>query len=380
MIARQAAAFEACLVLIVRGDLDEHFRPTYVKKVHALRNARQALQSKKQDQYAMQSKPSAWSQGQGTLPETYYCTIISLQDEWDRPVRPFALFTRHRIPHLPEFPIHRLMGEQVNVSCVSSYGAVVLSEDQVGYLTGFTLAVFKDIYNKKFENAPEKMSYWVAPLLINDHKAAKDIHYVPTSIDWTVAESAASSLPMDCTPDMDQALLHDKFLIDPFDGGRRLFTQGFATHLRPTDPVPDGVAGGYKTDSIIEYSVKLWKKARGKASWNTAQPVLEAVKIMHRLNVLSSPCEADQDVVTKCFVIAEPFKVSRVSMETVYRVLSQPLMLSASTGRGQRWLDLPRHHSPHRIVPHRHRVQPRTRSSGPTGPRVGSCHQRLRQH
>lgn len=316
ILARQAAAFEACLILIHKGHLDEHFRPTYAKKVHALRNVRQALQSKKQDQYAMQSKPSSWSQGQGVLPEVYYFTIITLKGDWDRPVRPLALFTRQPLLHLPAFPIYRLMGEEVNVYLLSLDEGVALSTSQVGYLTGFTLALFKDIYNKKFENAPEKMSYWIAPLLCKDHDAATSTHDILVSIDWTVAEAAASLRPLDCTPDMDPKLLVDKFLIDPFDGGRRLFTKNIAPHLRPTDPVPEGVAGGYKTDSIIEYSVKLWKKARSKAVWDRTQPVLEAEKIMHRLNVLSSPNEADQAVVTKCFVIAEPFKISMVIINT----------------------------------------------------------------
>lgn len=339
LIARQSAAFDACIMLIKNKHLDENFLPTYAKNLPALRNARLAITSKKQDAYEMKSKPAVWAQERGKLPSTYFITCLTLQDEWDRPVRAFALITRMHMPQLPEFPIYRLAGDEVNVECRSLTSSVKISDVALGELTSFTLAIFKDIYNKSFEHAPEKMSYWIAPVCSD--KAT-------TSIDWDLVGTVSSQVPYTWEPEMGVDHLKDKFFVDPFDGGRRLFTSRVATDLRPEDPPPKGVAKGYKTSSIIEYSVSLWTKSRRNATWAEDQPVVEAEKIMHRLNILATPNDADQAVVTRCYVIPQPFKISLVRLHD-QQILTQ-LTLEATDRRCCYGITVPRDHPPNRVI------------------------------
>lgn len=312
VIARQSAAFEACIALIKGRYLDENFLPIYQKQLPALRNARLALNSKKQSAYEMQSKPTCWEAGRGSLPGTYYVTQICLDDEWDRPVRSFCLVTRVSLPQLPQFPIFRLDGKGVGVVCSTASASLPIDDEAISHLTGFTLAIFKDIYNKKFEDAPAKMSYWIAPLqpgtLVSDQSSRST-----TTIDWNLAKTVALQQPYNWTSDMGIDHLEGKVMIDPFDGGRRLLIHGLAPELKPTDPVPEGVADGKRMTSIMDYSVAMWTRSRRDAVWDESQPVVRADKFTHRLNVLASPSKAEQAVVRKCYVIPQPFKVSQVS-------------------------------------------------------------------
>lgn len=118
-----------------------------------------------------------------------------------------------------------------------------------------------------------------------------------------------------------------KFLVDPYDGGRRFFTTGMARHLKATDPVPEGVAPGGRTDSILSYSVKLWKASRMKRQWTENQPVLEAEKIQHRLNILSEPNEAEKAAITHCYICPEPMEISRLPPKVAAFALVFPAVL-----------------------------------------------------
>ena len=345
LIARQSAAFNACIMLIKEEHLDEHFLPKYVKQLPALRNARLAIENKKQDAYEMLTKPSLWAEGRGDLPGTYYMTTISLDDQWDRPTRPLALITRMRLPSLPQFPLYRLDGGQVNVLCSSVNCGLTLSTSEVGELTGFTLTIFKDIYNKTFENVPEKMSYWLAPM------NSDALDHGEMTIDWDVVHDTSHQEAYQWKTTMDAHQLAGKFLIDPFDGGRRIFVTGITKDLKPTDPAPQDVPGKYKKDSIISYSVALWTKSKRNAVWDTEQPVIEGHQIMHRLNALATPNEQEQTARTRCFVIAEPFRVSLVSPS--YHSRDVLLNTTAAIGCRKHGSSVPGNHSSHRILPDR---------------------------
>ena len=62
-LAKQSAAFEACILLRNKGLLDEHFVSTYQRRLPAMRNAKLSITSKKTTQYSMIVKPSFWRQG-----------------------------------------------------------------------------------------------------------------------------------------------------------------------------------------------------------------------------------------------------------------------------------------------------------------------------
>lgn len=77
-LAKQAAAFDLCLLLRRNHLLDDHFNSVYHKRLPAMRNAKLALTTKKADQYAMRTKPSIWTRNQGTIPTCLFATLISL--------------------------------------------------------------------------------------------------------------------------------------------------------------------------------------------------------------------------------------------------------------------------------------------------------------
>lgn len=308
LVARQSAAFDACIMLVKGHYLDENFLPTYAKQLPTLRNARLAIKNNKQDSYAMQSKPCLWSEGRGHLPGTYYMTIISLDAPWDRAVRALALITRMRLPQLPSFPIYRLDGVEVNVVCCSVGQQLSLATSEISQLMQFNLAIYYDLFHKIFEDVPEKMSHWLAPVRLDVSNPTAVEH-----LDWKLLHEMASTKPYHWTREMGPDHLIGKFLIDPFHGGTRLRISRLAPEFAPTDPVPPGVKKRAKIKNIIEYSSNAYKTLHEAIVWDKQQPVYEADTTMHRLNVLATPSLQEQAASTQCFVIPQPFLVSLVS-------------------------------------------------------------------
>jgi len=307
-IARRSAAFEACLALRRGKYLDAMLLPIYAKQAPAMRNALLALSEKASNSYYMQAKPSLWAELRGSVPESLYVNVIHLSDVWDRPTQCLALLTRQELPIIPAFPVYRVDGERIDVTITSHKSAIQISTEQITMLTSFFLRIYKDVFNKTFEHNDEQMSYWVAPLL--DGNLDRELN---TIIDWAALERLHHNQSQKWSSGMPKESLVDKFLVDPFDGGRRLFTKGIAENMKATDPVPEGVAPGGKTDSIISYSVKLWKASRLKRTWDVDQPVIIADKIQHRLNILAPPNEAERAAVTHCYICPEPMEISQLS-------------------------------------------------------------------
>jgi len=286
-----------------------------------MRNALLALSEKASNSYYMQAKASLWSALRGTVPEILYANIIHLSDIWDRPTQSFALLTRQRLPSIPIFPIYRIDGKRIDVAITPHASAIQIDAEKVAMLTTFLLRIYKDVFNKTFEHNDAQMSYWVAPLLDGN---TDDLR---TVIDWRAVTQVHSNQSQKWNEGMTKESLVDRFLVDPFDGGRRLFTKGLAENMKATDPVPDGVAPGGKTDSIISYSVKLWKASRLKRTWDVNQPVIIADKIQHRLNILAPPNEAERAAITHCFVCPEPMEISQLSTGVAAMSLLFPAIL-----------------------------------------------------
>jgi len=320
-IARRSAAFEACLLLRKGKYLDANLLPIYAKQAPIMRNALLAINSKANNSYYMQTKPSVWSEARGTVPATLYLNSIDLSGDWDRPVRGLALLTRQRLPSLPQFPIYRGDGAPVQIMFKSSTEPVSVSAAQLKQLTSFCLRVYKDIFNKTFEHNEAAMSYWIAPL------QDEAVMTRPARIDWGAVGMISSNESEKWNPGMPVANLINKFLVDPFDGGRRFFTIALAHHLKATDPTPPNVAPGGLTDSILSYSVKLWKASKRKRTWIEDQPVLEAEKVQHRLNILSEPTEAEKEAITHCYVCPEPMEISQLPTDVAAMCLLFPAVL-----------------------------------------------------
>ena len=315
MHAKMSAAFETCKILRSRKLLNEHFLPIYVDQLHHMRNARLAIKSKKQQAFPIQLKPSIWSAHRGSPPTEFYLTTIRLGDGWDRDVRAIGLLTRTKLPSLPQFPLYKLTGEQSMVQSQAYHTAIGADEAMISKLTWFTLTVFKDIYNKKFEEEPKNMSYWLTPLRL-DFPLEFDCDHDPSDLlDHDLLSSMHRQGPLKWEPQspIPNESLVDKFLIDPWDGGRRFFSERIVPDLKPFDAVPGNVATGPKGyTNIVEYSSGLFKKSKERRQWAEEQPVIAAEKILHRLNTLATPNEQEQTAIMQCFVCPEPLDISRL--------------------------------------------------------------------
>lgn len=109
----------------------------------------------------------------------------------------------------------------------------------------------------------------------------------------------------------------DKYIVDPWDGSRKLWSVGIAPHLKPLDPVPENSAPRKGTrrnnDDIMEYSCSLWAKARARRTFDEGQPVVKANLISLRRNLLDEFDATEVETPKECFIILEPLKISPVS-------------------------------------------------------------------
>ena len=314
-IAKQSAAFEACLKLRQDGFLDEHLLPIYHKHLPAMRNAHLALDMRKTNLYEMRIKPSLWETQWGSVPEKLYMTVLNLVSTGDgaQDYMPLAILTRGALPAFPTFPLHPKPGVISEVHCKSTLLPLKVTASDLAKLTSFTLRIYKDIFNKTYEINEARMSYWLAPV----SEAAKlDLRrdYAPnTLIRWDVVDFVCENEEIKWESDTPHEEMADRYLIDRWDGGRRFFSIRVASHLRPLDPLPDGCASHKYNDNIINYTVSLFAKSRARVTWDHNQPVLEATKILHRRNWLDDWDVAEKETKTLAYVCPQPLRFSAVS-------------------------------------------------------------------
>ncbi|MCJ1415936.1 Dicer-like protein 1 [Xylographa parallela] len=310
-IAKCSAAFEACLKLRQAGYLDSNLLPIYHKQLPAMRNAHLALSLKTTNAYDMRVKPEVWEQTWGAIPTELYMTVLDVKDveALGRPSQPLAILTRFMIPNLPSFPLHLRPGTTSEVSCKPLTNSLKLTDSMLKQLTSFTLRIYKDMFNKTYENNDISMSYWLAPLV--KYQPADLCTGEPRNlIDWSVLESVHENEEIPWTIDTPLEDLSNRYLIDRWDGGRRFFSVGVAPGLNPGDPVPEGSLAHKYMDTILDYTVSLFAKSRARATWRKDQPVLEAHRVLHRRNWLDDWDEAEQNVKTLSYLCPEPLKFS----------------------------------------------------------------------
>lgn len=314
--AKRSAAWEACMKLIRGHYLDEHLMPIYVKKAPAMRNALLALNSNSLTAYPMQLKPRLWSTAHGSLPKELFLTVISLADQWDRPVQPIGILSRIPLPSCPSFPIFRLTGQACHVISQSLLHSIKIDGDLLEGFTNFTLRFFADLFNKDFERDLEQMPYWLAPLRDLPPNLDTGIQDSSTLLDYAAISSTNRKEPLKWAKDTPEESLVGKFLVDPWHGGKRYYTEGIAEDLRPSDTVPTELQGGSLKDlTILENSLSLFRNSRARRNWtwDMDQPVLFAKQLTHRLNVLATPTQQEADSQLKCVVCPEPLHISPLS-------------------------------------------------------------------
>ncbi|KAL8832795.1 MAG: hypothetical protein Q9170_004740 [Blastenia crenularia] len=328
-IAKRSAAFEACLLLRQGGHLDQHLLSTLHKHLPAMRNAHLALNLNKSSSYDMRIKPRIWEDSRGLLPETLYMTIFKLENPHclGRASQPMALLTRTRLPDFPSVLLYLQADKSSNLIFDSLQGSLIVSEDTLSKLNAFTLRIYKDIFNKKFESNIAAMSYWFAPVVnqfrhIDGQRSSNDL------LDWQainyVYHNEAWQWNIHCRHDE----LENRYLVDKWDGSRRFWSYKVLPHLRPQDPVPQDATAHRYMDSILDYSISLFPKARKKAVWRQDQPVIYAHRVLHRLNWLDKLTEKELTVNHTAYVCPEPLLFSALSTPVVAMAYLIPSAIS----------------------------------------------------
>lgn len=319
-VAKRSAAFEACIQLKLGGHLDENLIPTYHKQLPAMRNAHLALSMKKSNSYIMNIKPSLWESSRGVWPHELYLTIIELEspERLGRPSQPLALLTRTRLPDFPPILLYLQVDHTSHLRSTSMKNSFEVTEKSLAALNNFTLRVYKDIFNKKFEENIPEMSYWLAPVIANPildtEKSSPE-----SLIDWAIVDEVLQKEELGWDHSKPHDYLANRYFVDKWDGGRRFFSEKVLPEMRPHDPVPKDAAPHKYTDSILDYSITLFKNSRMKASWSPDQPVVLAHRVLHRLNWLDDFPDKEKDVPTISYICPEPLLISVVRRRHPFR-------------------------------------------------------------
>ena len=279
-----------------------------------MRNAHLALNSKKTNSYTMKTKPTLWEETRGSRPGRLYATVIELEkpENLGRDCRPLVMFTRTRLPDFPAFLLHVQIDKTSNVLCTSIPRDFEISPLRLNDLTEFTLRIYKDIYNKTFENNEPEMTYWLAPVTEGWKRAVRQLS-LEQIVDWGLVTYIRQNPEIPWTIDTPHDRLINRYLIDRWDGGRRFFSVAVERNLHPTDPVPSNASSHKYMNTILDYTVSLFSKSRARAKWRGDQPVIRAERILHRLNLLDEYSDKEKMVNTRSYLCPEPLRFSAVS-------------------------------------------------------------------
>lgn len=313
-IAKRSAAFEACLLLRKGGHLDGNLIPTYHKRLPTMRNAQLALSMKQSNSYVMITKPRVWEETRGSHPEELFLTVLQLQSPelLGRSYQPLALLTRTQLPKFPSFPLYLQPEQTSQLISKSITRGMKLEASTVAKLNGFTLRVYKDVFNKEFEDNIPKMSYWLAP--IRSHQVIREDEQSPESlIDWLVVDECNQLGEYRWEPELPNSFLENRYFVDRWSGGRRFFSHKVVSGLRPDDPIPYGANTAKNAKTNLDFTITFFfKKSKERAKWNPDQPVLMADNIASRLNWLEDFTETEARERTTCYICPEPLLISVV--------------------------------------------------------------------
>lgn len=320
-MAKCSAAFKACLKLHKNGFLDDDLRPVYVDRLPRMRNAHLALSSKKQAEYSMRIKPDIWNRR--GAPVRLFLTVLRLRDPHalDRPSRPLGIMTREPLPSVVEFPLFFGNQRTSEVDCIPLAGAMDTTASEIDAMNAFTLRIFQDIFSKEYKSEPEKMPYFLVPLLqVHEFDFAKDEIAPHALIDWTCISSVHAATDGTEWEDQPDQVFQDRFVTDPHDGSRKFYTVGRRHDLKQTDAqLPTAPAGNITKKvtreakwDIWNYSVSLWSNSRARVPIREDLPVLEAEFIPLRRNLLDE-FEKIGNKNLKCYLVLQTLKMSAVS-------------------------------------------------------------------
>ncbi|KAJ5496799.1 hypothetical protein N7463_008786 [Penicillium fimorum] len=315
-LAKQSAAFDACLLLRKKNLLDEHFNSVYHKRLPAMRNAKLAITSKKTDQYRMRTKPLIWARLQGTTPIRLYAIVIRLipSEPLNRTHGSIILLTREQITSIPTFPV--FLDDDIETTVQSLYidGCLEVASEELEVVTAFTLAVFHDVFHKTYKHVSEQFPYWLVP-------AREDVDIRTSTslldiIDWAALHYVKDNPKLVWSTDMEPDSLLNRFIYDDWNGKYRYFPLAIDPNLRPSDPPPSYAPVRKWSDDIMNWSLSLSKNSRPKffnqCIW--AQPVLHAELVCLRRNFLDKAAEEEKESNSRCVICPQPLVLSAISM------------------------------------------------------------------
>ncbi len=322
-LAKRSAAFEMCLLLRKGNWLDSNLMPMIKKYLPAMRNAHLALSMHKGNEYNMKMKPDLWDRSRGSVPDNLFLTIIQLgkPEDLGRLSQPLALLTRTAMPHFPPITISPQLDKTSNILCTSMTKAFQITGLAMEKLHCFTLRIYKDVFNKIFEDDMPNMSYWFAPILdrvIFD----KDTKSSEMLIDWHsvdfVYEHGAHEEDSRWSREMPDSQLTNRFLVDRWTGQRRFFSIDVQRSLEIHSPVPEGAPTAKDGSTIMDYTLMNFKSPKGRAQmqWDPDQPVVLADVILHRRN-FDNRGDNDETGTQRCYICPEPLRISTVSLDSV---------------------------------------------------------------
>lgn len=312
-VAKCSSAFEACLLLRKGKYLDASLLSTYVKQLPAMRNAHLAINSKKQESYDMRTKPELWSVG--NIPDELYLTVFTLADPSCllRPSRPLGLLTKSALPQLPEIPLFFGQERQSHVISRPLSKAIKMETSMLDMINKFTLRIFDDVFSKEYKTDLARMPYFLVPIKISTLVTDSPSNLIA----WDILIQVQANEELRWDDNTPEIFFEDRYIVDLYDGSRKLWAKKVTHDYKPLDPVPPNTAPRTGTrknnDNIMEYSCSLWSKARSFRTFREDQPVIEAEYIPLRRNLLDDGDFIESEAPRKCFIILEPLRISAVS-------------------------------------------------------------------
>ncbi|KAK5951972.1 Dicer-like protein 1 [Knufia fluminis] len=327
-LAKRSAAWATCYLLRRKGHLDDNLDSIYRKIKPENANARLAVSSKR-SAYDMQIKPSVWQAHLDVVPTQLHATVIRFRP--DRPLKhklaPIVVLTTVGLPLMPSFPAYLEDNVKIEVSSEAITTVLAVSEDELKSLTAFTLdGVFSDVFNKVYAHEPEKLSYWLAPMVrlrMSNIRSLSDI----VDVD---AINAVRNDRLQWEPGMSPDRWANKFLCDPLNGKFHYFTKDVVPEAKVTDPVPEYVPHiqQKKRRNIIDFSDSTWTKSKKKVPpsemYDLEQPVFAADLVGTKRNFLDSAVRED---LIPCLIAPQKLQVARLDTEFARSCLVWPALI-----------------------------------------------------
>ncbi|CAG8442886.1 9275_t:CDS:2 [Ambispora leptoticha] len=288
-MAKKSAAFNACLELYEKKQLDDHLLPAveYDEKDHEMmkpvvdehglvegaRKSKREYRLKSPDLWALEEDPQ--------VPEELYATILKLDLEDEKldgyPYRTLCLLTRNQVPDLPDITLW-FHSVAVNLKVLTYSEKIKMDREKMDLVCKFTLRAFTSIINKEFQCELERFTYLIAPLVRNAPINENTIKF----IDWDAIEMAVNfkHLPVDLD---NTSELEDAVIIDYADNLRRYFVQSIRYDMNPLTPLPEGMV---LREAGCENFAQYYKKQFDLDLERPEQPLIQVRKISKVMNFL----------------------------------------------------------------------------------------------